>query len=548
MALAAQGLDNTRQGLIHSERQLRLDLGESLDNRDGHVQSGEALQLDARQVLNEGGAIDSQRELDLRIVGRLGNDRGAVRSNGDQRIVAARVGNRAGVFSSRGGLAVVADHLNNADGMFISQGAGDYRVAMLDNRQGKMHSGDVLTLNSEQLDNQAGQLVASRTFLLDAARLDNSGRGNITSQERLNITADWLNNSDGGLLLGAIHTGVAASSVDNTSGRLQSVGSLTLSGLASLDNRQGSIQANGALRIQADEADSPSALFLFNQDGLVESAGTLAIDAHALDNRAGTLRSQDALSLSIGQDYTHQAGDTISSNAQVTLAVDGALTNQAEWLLPGDLVVHSTHLTNQGSLAARHLQVTTGALRNQGRLEADRMALDVDTLDNAASVMGDDVAVRGRVIDNHGRDGVVAATQQLSLQARERLSNRDGSLLYSGGALNLGSGDLLENRASVIEADGDVAIEAKRLENLREGLVIARDAQTDPATKWQRYNYYWRSYGSKVNPDLSSVAPTTQRLTFQDEDAAKSNPYGTLLAIDAPAKRAQLRVRNRWGS
>ncbi|CUI43499.1 hemagglutinin repeat-containing protein [Achromobacter xylosoxidans] len=547
LALAAQGLDNTRQGLIHSERQLRLDLGESLDNRDGHVQSGEALQLDARQVLNEGGAIDSQRELDLRIVGRLGNDRGAVRSNGDQRIVAARVGNRAGVFSSRGALAVVADHLNNADGMFISQGAGDYRVAMLDNRQGKMHSGDALTLNSEQLDNQAGQLVATRTFLLDAARLDNSGRGNITSQERLNITADWLNNSDGGLLLGAIHTGVAARSVDNTSGRLQSVGSLTLSGLASLDNRQGSIQANGALRIQADEADSPSALFLFNQDGLVESAGTLAIDAHALDNRAGTLRSQDALSLSIGQDYTHQAGDTISSNAQVTLAVDGTLTNQAEWLLPGDLVVHSTHLTNQGSLAARHLQVTTGALRNQGRLEADRMALDVDTLDNAASVMGDDVAVRGRVIDNHGRDGVVAATQQLSLQARERLSNRDGSLLYSGGALNLGSGDLLENRASVIEADGDVAIEAKRLENLREGLVIARDAQTDPATKWQRYNYYWRSYGSKVNPDLSSVAPTTQRLTFQDEDAAKSNPYGTLLAIDAPAKRAQLRVRNRWG-
>ncbi|WYX19533.1 hypothetical protein WJ973_28365 [Achromobacter xylosoxidans] len=74
-------------------------------------------------MLNEGGAIDSQRELDLRIVGRLGNDRGAVRSNGDQRIVAARVGNRAGVFSSRSGLAVVADHLNNADGMFISQGA-----------------------------------------------------------------------------------------------------------------------------------------------------------------------------------------------------------------------------------------------------------------------------------------------------------------------------------------------------------------------------------------------------------------------------------------
>ncbi|CAB3888327.1 hemagglutinin repeat-containing protein [Achromobacter ruhlandii] len=548
LTLAAQDLDNTGQGLIHSERRLRLDLRESLDNRGGQVRSGEALQLDARQLLNEGGALDSQRELDLRIAGRLGNDRGAVRSNGDQRIVAAQVGNGAGVFSSRGALAVAADQLTNADGMLISLAAGDYRVATLDNRQGKVHSGGALTLNSARLDNQAGQMVATGTFLLNAARLDNSGRGNITSQDRLNITADWLNNRDGGRLLGATHTGVAARSVDNTAGRLQSVGSLTLSGLESLDNRHGSIQANGALRIQADEAHSPSTLFLFNQDGLVQSAGALAIDAHALDNRAGTLRSQDALSLSIGQDYTHQAGDTISSNARVTLAVDGALTNQAEWLLPGDLAVRATHLTNPGALAAKRLQVTTGILRNQGRLEADRMALDVDTLDNAASVMGDDVVVRGRVIDNHGRDGVVAATQQLSLLARERLSNRDGGLLYSGGALNLGSGDLLENRASVIEADGDAAIEAKRLENLREGLVIARDAQTDPATKWQRYNYYWRSYGSKVNPDLSSVAPTMQRLTFQDEDAAKNNRYGTLLAIDAPAKRAQLRVRNRWGT
>ena len=43
------------------------------------------------------------------------------------------------------------------------------------------------------------------------------------------------------------------------------------------------------------------------------------------------------------------------------------------------------------------------------------------------------------------------------------------------------------------------------------------------------------------------MAPTTQQLTFQDEAAAQSNPYGTLLAIDAAGKRAQVRVMNNQG-
>ncbi|WP_241069834.1 hemagglutinin repeat-containing protein [Achromobacter insuavis] len=458
LTLAAQGLDNTGQGLIHSQRQARLDVRNVVDNRLGQLQSDEALQLDAQQLLNEGGAIDSLGRLDLRITGLLGNDQGKVRSDGDQHITAQQVSNRHGVFSGAGALALVAD----------------------------------------RLDNQAGRLGAAKAFVLNAARLDNSGRGHITSQGRLDIAADHLINRDGGVLLGTTHTGLKA----------------------------------GAL---------------FNQDGVVQSGDVLAIDTHTLDNQGGTLLSQGALSLAVGQDYLHRAGDTISSNGRVTLVVDGALTNQAQWLLPGELVLRSTHFTNPGSLASQGLRVTTGMLRNTGRLEADRMTLDVDTLDNPAAVMGDDITVRGRVIDNHGQDGVVVATRQLSIQARERLTNQEGGLLYSGGALNLDSGNLLENRASAIEADGDVAIGAKRLENLREGLQIARDADVQAPTHWHRYNYYWRSYGSGVNPDVGSMAPTTQLLTFQDLATAKSNPYGTLMAIDAPGKRAQVSVRGRGG-
>lgn len=47
----------------------------------------------------------------------------------------------------------------------------------------------------------------------------------------------------------------------------------------------------------------------------------------------------------------------------------------------------------------------------------------------------------------------------------------------------------------------------------------------------------------KVNPDKSTLAPTTQQLTFQDDSAAQTYRYGTLLAIDAAGKRAQVRVK-----
>ena len=40
--------------------------------------------------------------------------------------------------------------------------------------------------------------------------------------------------------------------------------------------------------------------------------------------------------------------------------------------------------------------------------------------------MGDDIAVYGRIIDNHGAPAVMAATRSLTVQAGERLTNREG--------------------------------------------------------------------------------------------------------------------------
>ncbi|MGP3283541.1 hemagglutinin repeat-containing protein [Serratia bockelmannii] len=546
LTIAARALDNTQGGLLYSQKQQRLTLSDALNNRDGKVQSGEALQLDAQTLNNAGGAIDGQQQVALRILGLLENTDGAVRSNGDQQVSAAGINNTRGVFSSRGGITVTSKQLDNAGGTLISQGAGIYRLDQLNNQHGKVHIGDALTLEGAQVNNQGGQLVSTQGLTLKAGTLDNSGQGTLSSQAAITLQADRVNNRDGGLILGTTRTDITAHDIDNTAGRLQSSGQMTLAGVTQLDNRQGRILADGNLDINAALSRSDSPLALLNQGGRVESAGALTANTRTLDNQNGTLLGLQALTLSAQQDYTRQVGDTVSSNGTVTFSLSGAFTNLADWLLPGNLVLNAASITNPASLVGKTLQLTTGALQNTGRIEADSMTLNVDTLDNAAALMGDAITVRGRVIDNHGQPAVMAATQSLTLQAGERLTNRDGALIYSADRLQLHSDDLIENRASFIEADGDATVEARRLDNLREGLVIERDAEKSDY-KWHRYNYYWRSYGSKVNPDKSTLAPTTQQLTFQDDAAAQTNRYGTLLAIDAAGKRAQVRVKDNTG-
>ncbi len=547
LSIAARSLDNTQGGLLYSQKQQRLMLSDALNNRDGKMQSGEALQLDAQALNNAGGTIDGQQQVTLRIFGLLENTGGAVRSNGGQEVSAAGINNTRGVFSSRGGITVTSKQMNNDGGTLISQGTGIYRLDRLNNQQGKLHSGDALTLEGAQVNNQGGQLVSTQGLTLKAEALDNSGQGTLSSQGAIKLLTDRLNNRDGGLILGTTRTDITARDIDNTAGRLQSSGQMTLSGVTQLDNRQGRILADGNLDINAALSRTDSPLALLNQGGRVESSGQLTLHARALNNQNGTLLGLQALTLSAQQDYTHQTGETISSNGTVTFSLSGAFTNLADWLLPGNLVLNAASITNPASLVGKTLQLTTGALQNTGRIEADSMTLNVDTLDNTAALMGDAITVRGRVIDNHGQPAVMAATQSLTVQAGERLTNRDGALIYSADRLHLHSDDLIDNRASFIEADGDATIEARRLNNLREGLVIEREAEKSDY-KWHRYNYYWRSYGSKVNPDKSTLAPTTQQLTFQDDAAAQTNRYGTLLAIDAPGKRAQVRVKDNKGT
>lgn len=551
LKISARAIDNTQGGLLYSQKFITLDLVEGLNNQQGKVQSGDTLSLSAQMLQNSGGALDSQEQMSLRILGELNNVGGTLRSEGNQQITAQYFNNQNGLTSSRGSLDVNVPQIDNGNGTLISQGAGAYDADVLNNGNGKIHSGNMLTITGRQINNTAGQLVSTQALELDADTLSNNGNGTISSQAGLRIESNTLNNRDGGSILGTAQTFISAREIDNTSGSLQGAGSLTLTGLSLLNNQQGHIVSNGALSINAlntlfARAMSVAGPSLLNQNGTVQSGDTLSASLQSLNNQGGTLQSQKGMNLSLAQDYTHRAGETLSSNGTLTLSVAGVLTNLTDWLLPGGLTLNATNIFNPGRLAGKALQLTTGNLQNTGRIDADNVTLAVDTLDNTATIMGDSINVNGRIIDNHGAPAVIAATQSLDLQTRERLTNRDGALIYSSGRLHMSSGDLIENRASSIEADGDVTVEANRLDNLREGLAIARDAEQSDY-KQHLNNYYWRSYGEDVNTDISTMAPTTQQLTFRNDTAAASNPYGTLLNIDAGAKRAEVQVKDNKG-
>ena len=547
---ALQSLNNTG-GLLEAGSILNARSEGDWDNHEGTAQGGSEVSASAREFNNTGGRLQSAGNLTLDsagdIINRTGkitaqnrlavnwaatdlldNDGGSLQSVSDLSLRGGQLNNRQSglVLSQQTSSLDLAGDWDNRGGTLVGKGNTRVRAASLHNHQGKVHSGGILTLRT--------------------ASLDNSEQGKISSQTTLDMQSDYLTNRDGGLILGTDNTSVTARNIDNRGGRLQSASAMTISDVVQLDNRQGQILANGALNIAAEWSATDSLLSLLNQQGQIRSGDALTLRTRTLDNQNGTLLGLRSLTLSAQQDYSRSAGETIGSNGTVTFSVSGVFSNLADWLLPGNLNLTAASIINPATLAGKTVALTTALMQNSGRLEADKLTLNVDTLDNAAALMGDHITVQGRVIDNHGAAAVIAATDSLTLRAGEQLLNRDGALLYSGDRLNLHSDDLIENRASSIEADGDVTIEAARLENLRTGLVIEREAEQSDY-KWHRYNYYWRSYGSAVNTDKSSMASTTQQLTFQDDIAAQANPYGTLLAIDEPGKRAKVRVKNTQG-
>ncbi|WAH59582.1 filamentous hemagglutinin N-terminal domain-containing protein [Pseudomonas silvicola] len=388
-------LDN-RNGSLGGNR---VDIsGTQLDNREGgQILAGvDGLQITAATVLNQQGLLYAKGgavTLDL-ADGTLQNQGGSVVADS---------------------LDVTAGHLDNsADdsraGMLSSiVGALKLKVAQLTNRAGKLFAKGDLSLDGQQLTNASGGEISGASLAIDlGGQLGNQGL--IEALGGLSINAASLDNSGriSGLGGGRSQFTIGGALVNSGTLKFNSdVFSLTA---GSLDGSLGSISGTGSSDWHLGTASSV---------GRAQFDGTFAVTSGgALTVLAGDrLATTDSLILNVGS--LDNLGELVS-NLDMTLLTSGDQANRGLLSSQGNLRVNARDFSQVGgrlASAGNTILTLTGDLANGGRL-----------------IAGNDLTISATHITN---DGTLGGQGNVSLNARQTISNNADTLLFAGGDLAL---------------------------------------------------------------------------------------------------------------
>lgn len=248
------------------------------------------------------------------------------------------------------------------------------------------------------------------------------------------------------------------------------------------------INAQGVTLVTGTPVITDGALEAFRVTGGSVSIGELGLDLSSADHARILAR---AMAVNGGL-WANRLTVVTGSNALRALASGDAATAQAlaatgaapDYLLDVAAIggMYAQHIYLRGTEAGLGVN-NRGALNAQGRLQlradgqlvntgtvlgGDTVDIDTARVDNRGQVLGGSVAIRTGVLDN-GEGAVIAARGPLTIDAQERITNRRGALLLSGGDMALTTGRL-ENRSARIEALGDLDVRAGSLLNANEHL------------------------------------------------------------------------------
>ncbi len=539
--LAARGLDNG-SGKVLSNQSLALRIDQALNNIKGLV-AAESLDIRAASLDNSGGTLSSRGGLDLKVLDSLNNSQqGLINAAGLLDIAARSVDNQAGSLlgnAIRIDFGGATGDLNNDGGLITTAGALTFdHLRDLSNRSGEISTQQGLDLSGRNLDNSAGKLISSGQLNVTAQRLlnqgglvsgwqglgadlgslDNSDQGTLSSRSGAldaHVSGD-LQNSAGGALVSQQALSVSAANLDNSgAGILSSAGGqrLTIRGLLNngqgglidsgaaltleamaLANGAGHISAQQALEVNANSLDNSAGSLignaavtlkllgaLTNNNGKLASAGPLRIDnATQVSNQGGQIASQGLLSL-FASSLDNRNRGTVAANQQLTLAVDGELHNSADGLIysqNGGLDVRAASLGNaKGTLQSQGaLVLVTGDIDNQsGRILADAGDLGVTAgnLDNRGGVLSSlqgalNADLRGVLKNgydlNNNRQGGITQAQSLTLKALAGIDNYGGRIAAQAGDALVTTADF-DNRNGGLYAQGLVKVSGGSFDN-----------------------------------------------------------------------------------
>nr|WP_241754786.1 hemagglutinin repeat-containing protein [Cupriavidus basilensis] len=261
-----------------------------------------------------------------------------------------------------------------------------------------------------------------------------------------------------------------------------------------------------------------------NQGGAVRANQDVGVSSRAgTVSGSGEMTAGRNLALNVAGDYLNDAANKLRADGDLQLRASGAVTNTGTLAAGGSLAVRGANVNNAAG-AGINSQATTvqadGTITNAGRIEGNAVNTISGALDNTGAVIGNTVQVQAAVLSNTGPAAVIAAAQDLKIHASNAVSNLDGALIYSAGNLQIardgtrdpGTGMLanqvgvLNNRSATIEADGDIDIAARTVNNTRTSIVT--EAGTPQTTTTQTLSLWLAGLGDgETNGHMSATFP-----------------------------------------
>uniref|UniRef100_UPI0005929759 two-partner secretion domain-containing protein n=1 Tax=Chromobacterium haemolyticum TaxID=394935 RepID=UPI0005929759 len=379
-------------GLLGSDGQLKLTAGQ-LENGVGLIQAGKDLQLTAASVSNADKgqilALGKDAASSLEISGQL-NNQGKIAGNAGLDVNAADIDNHGGTLQSAGelklekqaglnndgghivakDLVLKAGTLSNQGGEVFAQQQLDAQLRQLNNAKGSLIGSQGFTLSASEVLRNDGLLGSDGQFTLTAGQLEN-GAGLIQAGRDLQLTAASVNNADKGQIL--VLGKDAASSLEisgqlNNQGKIAGNARLDINA-ADIDNHGGTLQSAGELKLEKQTS--------LNNDGGHIVAKDLSLKAGTLSNQGGEVFAQQQLDAKLGQ-LNNAKGSLIGSQgfalrASEVLRNDGLLGSDGTFKLTVGQLENGAGLIQAG----KDLQLTAASVNNadQGQI----LALGKDT-------------------------------------------------------------------------------------------------------------------------------------------------------------------------
>ncbi|MDH2505274.1 hemagglutinin repeat-containing protein [Acinetobacter baumannii] len=582
--LDVQGLDNSLQGLISSTKgdqsKIQIDTHQqNLNNQNGQINSGNTLQISTNGLNNQQGLITAQGDLGINAVQLIDNRQTylnatlpelaqGIQSLGQVVLQTSELNNEQGQVIAGNGLTIQAPKVNNSNAGLLASG----RDLLIDS------VGQAGTINNQKGKISANQNISLNTGLMSGSQLDNSQQGLISAAKQVKIISQNIDNSNNdqnqGIQAGQIE--IAASTLNNSAGRISAEQQLNLNILDNLNNTKGLISSLDQLTIQGQQDNNR--LIVNNQQGTIiageegSSTAGLNILAKGLTGD-GKVLSQGQLNLQLNDDYVQDAQGQLQAQGNLNLSSKGKVTNHGAIKSNGQLSISANTIENavDGSLESQQTQLeSVGVLNNYGLINGSNTYVKVGQLNNIAGrIYGDHIAIQANTLNNQSLKGlapVIASRGDLDLGVQV-LNNLENNLNHQSGSQIIAMGDLriggsldsqwhaqgtaqqVNNRSSVINANGNIDLNADIVNNQNVFFTTKQQQTTEQLDYWNMYisdsRAGWYNPGPQSlitqeiysqNPDLfTKLKPAQQLVTSYDNATMQdylSRPDGYFFIVN----------------